>query len=228
MRPSPLALLLWLLWLLAAAGCAVWNPDYEPDPDRELQDLLRPARSAERALDQVTQERMRFSVERLATRHPSHVASQVAAAALSFEAGESQRAQGYLDRALTLAPAHVEARCLRARIAVADGSLDLARKLVDEGLRMRPDAAALYESSAWLHQLEGRFDDALRALSAAASLGAPAWRIAFHRGLVEELRGAFDAAERHYREAIEARPSCAEAKQRLMGLAARRQLAPGR
>lgn len=217
-----------LLSLVASAGCAVWNPDYEPDPDRKLRDLLRPARDTSRVLDEVTQERMRFSVERLATRHPSHVPSQVAAAALLFDAGEPQRAQGYVERAMTLEPSNVEARCLRVRIAVADGSLDLARKLVDDGLRMRPDAAALYESSAWLHQLEGRHDDALRALAAAASLDAPSWRIAFHRGLIEELRGNLDDAETHYQAAIDADPNCVQARQRLAGLTARRQLQNGR
>jgi len=217
-----------LLLLVATVGCAAWNPDYEPDPDRELRDLLAPARDTQQPIDAITRERMRFSVERLATRHPGHVNSQVAAAALSFEAGEPQRAQGYIDRALKLAPGNVEARCMRIRIAVADGGLDLARKLVDDGLRIRPDAAALYESSAWLHQLEGRMDDALRALSAAESLDAPAWRIAFHRGLIEELRSNFDAAEQHYRAAVEHNSACTEAQQRLAGLVARRKLGEGR
>ena len=69
---------------------------------------------------------------------------------------------------------------------------------------------------------------ALRALDAAAALGAPAWRVDFHRGLVEELRGAFDAAAARYRDALVANPDCAEAQQRLTGIEARRHLEGGR
>lgn len=208
-----------LLLLCALTGCSLWSPDYEPAPDAALQELLARDQDAA-ASDSLAAERLQFAVERLATRHPSHVPSQVAAAALALERGQPQRAQGYLDRALKLAPSHVEARCLRVRVAVQDGSMDLARALVDEGLRARPDAAALYESSAWLHQLEGRHEDALRALDAAGALGAPGWRIAFHRGLVEELRGASAAAAAHYRAALQENPDCAAAAQRLAGLRA--------
>jgi len=212
-----------LFALLLLCSCAAWDPDYQPAPDDALRDLLASSREASE-LDAVDQEGLQFAVERLATRHPSHVPSQVAAAALALERGQPQRAQGYVDRALKLEPGNVEARCLRVRIAVGDGSLDLARKLVDDGLRMRPDAAALYESSAWLHQLDGRHDDALRALDAASALGAPAWRVAYHRGLVQELRGDLNAAEACYRDALADKSDCTEAQQRLAGIEARRRL----
>jgi len=220
MRQLPFVI---LFFLLTANGCSVWDPDYEPDPDQALQDVLAPVRD-DAKLDAVTLERLQFAVERLATRHPAHVPSQVAAASLAFDRGQPQRAQGYVDRAMKLDPGNVEARCMRVRIAVTDGSLDLARKLIDDGLRMRPDAAKLYESSAWLHQLDGRYDDALRALEAATTLEAPKWRVEFHRGLVEELRGDFAKAKTHYQAAKKANPDCVEAQQRLAGLEARRQL----
>lgn len=217
-----------LLAIAALPACKFWNPDYQPDPDAALRKLLARRVESGKPMPPVAQERLRFAVERLATRHPGHVRSQVAAGALVFAAGEPQRAQGYVDRALSLATANVEARCLRVRIAVADGSLDLARKLVDDGLELRPDAAALYESLAWLEQLEGHMDAALRALDAATALEAPEWRVTFHRGLIEELRGNYDAAEKHYRAAIDANEQCTEARQRLAGLVARRQLKSGR
>jgi len=223
----PLHSLLFVAFL-AVSACTVWDPDYEPDPDASLSDLLGPYADRAGPIDDVERDRLRFAVERIATRHPGHVASQVAASALSFQSGESQRAQGYVDRALSLEPANIEARCLRIRIAVADGSLDLARKLIDDGLRLRPDAAALYESSAWVHQLDGKLEDAMRALSAAETLDAPTWRTTFHRGLIEELRGNLDEAEKHYRAAQAANPDCAEARQRLAGLAVRRPLKPSR
>lgn len=216
-------LLVFLFALLTFCSCAVWDPDYQPTPDDALADLLASSGSS-RALDAVEAERLQFAVERLATRHPSHTPSQVAAAALALDRGQPQRAQAYVDRALKLDPGNVEARCLRVRVAVADGSLNLARKLVDDGLRMRPDAAALYESSAWLNQLDGRHDDALRALDAASALGAPAWRVAYHRGLVRELRGELDAAAACYRDALAQKSDCARAQRRLAGLEARRRL----
>ena len=217
MRPLLYSL---LFAILAVPACTVWDPDYEPDPNTSLRDLLAPYTDRAAPMNAVERDRLRFAVERLATRHPGHVASQVAASALSFSSGECQRAQGYVDRALSLEPANIEARCLRIRIAVADGSLDLARKLIDAGLRLRPDAAALYESSAWVYQLNGKFDDAMQALSAAEVLKAPKWRIMFHRGLLDELRGNLDAAEAHYRAAIDTNEQCLEARQRLAGLAA--------
>ncbi len=217
-----------LLAIVTASGCTLWDPDHEPDPDASLHDLLVRIDDGTEPLDAIERERMRFAVERLAIRHPGHVPSQVAASALAFESGEPQRAQLFADRALSLEPGNVEARCLRVRIAVADGSLDLARKLVDDGLRLRPDAAALYESSAWLLQLDGRADDALRALDGAESLNAPAWRVSYHRGLIEELRGNLDLAEEHYRKALGANGACAEARQRIAGIAATRRVGGGR
>jgi len=215
------------LLFVAASACASLNPDYQQLPDDALRELLATAPNTA-AMSEVDRERIQFGVERLATRYPSHVPSQVAAAAIAQASGQTQRAQGYADRAIELHPANVEARCVRVRIAVADGSMSLARKLVDDGIRMRPDAAPLYEASAWLHQLNSQYDDAVDALDAAAALGAPPWRIAFHKGLAEELRGDADKAAAHYRAALNANSTCVEAQQRLTGLEARRQLNSGK
>ena len=225
MRPSLPAL---LFILMSAASCAAWDPDYEQNPDTSLRELLEPLQEQDTSIDPMMIERVRFAVEQLATRHPGHVPSQVAAATLAMETDEPQRAQGYIDRALSLDPANIEARCIRIRIAVADGSLDLARSIIDAGLRLRPDAAALYESSAWLHQLHERFDDALQALDTAEALDAPAWRIQFHRGLIEELRMNYDAAKSHYEAAIKDNKDCLQAQRRLAGLRARQQILQGR
>ncbi|MEM7201557.1 MAG: hypothetical protein AAF628_14910 [Planctomycetota bacterium] len=210
------------------SGCASLHPDYEPDPDQRLRELLAPLGQTAESLPASDWPRVRFGIERLATRCPSHVPSQVAAAALAFNAGELQRAQGFVDRALDLAPSNVEARSLRVRIAVADGSMDLARRLVDDGLQLRPDAAPLYEASAWLHQLGGRPAEALVALDAAEELDAPKWRVAFHRGLVAEQSGDLNAAVRYYRSAIAEEHGCPQAEQRLSGLLAQQRLRRGR
>jgi len=207
---------------LFAAGCSLWDPDHETPPDDRLRAILDQLDGQER-LEPLQRERPRFELDRLATRHPDHVPSQVAAAAMVLDAGERVRAQGFLDRVLDLEPDNADARAMRVRVAVADGSLDLARKIVDDGLRLRPDAATLFESSAWLHQLEGRPEDAIEALGVARRLGAPAWRVAFHIGVVEEGRGNFLAAEDSYESAISERDGEFEdAQRRLRGLRAKR------
>lgn len=204
----------------ALVGCSLFDPDYVEDPDVTLAGLLDPLDGGA-PVDAITRERIRNGISRLATRFPSHLPSQLAAAALDIEAGESDRARGFVDRALALDPPNVEARVLRVQIAVADGSLGLARKLVEDGLALRPDASPLYESSAWVHQVAGEPDDALTALDTAERAGAPAWRVHFHRGLVEETRESYEAAARHYRAALDDNDACTAAQQRLLGLQVR-------
>jgi tetratricopeptide (TPR) repeat protein len=213
------ALVLCSLPLLAA--CAAWNPDHEPDPQQQLDRLLPATEADAAALDANQREELRQTLERLAARHTNHVPTQVAAAAMAFADGDVQRAAGLVERVLELAPANVEARSLRIRLAVADGGMELAQRLVDDGLRLRPDAAALHESQAWLHQLACRQPQALAALALAERLGAPAWRVEFHRGLLAEQAGDDDAARQHYRRVRELQPDCEPATQRLRALAAR-------
>lgn len=215
----------YLLPLLCATttlmGCAVWNPDYEPDPDTSLRQVLAQLDDVQGPIGPLERERLHNALVRLATRHPGHVPTQVAAAVVDLDTGQPRRAQNFADRALSIDPANVEARTIRVRIAVADGGLALARKIVDDGLILRPDAAPLYESSAWLHQLSGQLQDALLDLDAAEKLGAPEWRIEFHRGLIAELQGEDVAAALFYRAALEENGDCEQARQRLAGLAAR-------
>ena len=202
-------------------ACSLWDPDYEPNPDDQLRGLLHGLSDPESSADAAFVERTRFAIVQLATRFPGHVPSKVAAAAIQIERGEPQRAQGLLDRALTLDATHVEARVLRVRMAVSDGNLELARSLVDDGLNLRPDAFKLQESSAWISQLSGEHVEALTALSKAEALGAPPWRVAYHRGLIEEQRGQWRAAEQHYRRALDANGACEQARRRLTGLSVR-------
>ena len=84
MRPLLYSL---LFAILAVPACTVWDPDYEPDPNTSLRDLLAPYTDRAAPMNAVERDRLRFAVERLATRHPGHVASQVAASALSFSSG---------------------------------------------------------------------------------------------------------------------------------------------
>ncbi len=62
--------------------------------------------------------------------------------------------------------------------------------------------------------------EAKRQLTIAANLGAPAWRVAYHRGLFEEASGNFHLALRHYEEAISERPGWEVALARRDGIVA--------
>src|SRR5437763_34081 len=57
--------------------------------------------------------------------------------------------------------------------------------------------------------------DARRQLVTAGAPGAPAWRIAYHLGLVEEGSGRPEEARRYYAEALEGNPDWAPAASHL-------------
>lgn len=54
--------------------------------------------------------------------------------------------------------------------------------------------------------LADKLPEAKRQLTIAANIGAPTWRVAYHRGLFEEASGNFHLALGHYEEAIKERP----------------------
>jgi hypothetical protein len=66
------------------------------------------------------------------------------------------------------------------------------------------------------HDLEG----ARTEIAAAETLGAPAWRVAFNRGLIAEAGGQADEAQRQYKAAADANPAFPEARSRLSGMKA--------
>ena len=68
--------------------------------------------------------------------------------------------------------------------------------------------------------LQSDWEAAEKRLRAAERLGAPDWRVAYHRGLIAEARGRIDEAEAHYRRSLDASPSFTRARVRLAGLAA--------
>ena len=58
-------------------------------------------------------------------------------------------------------------------------------------------------------------------LTQAANLGAPPWRIAYHRGLIEEAAGTPADALKQYEEALRYKPGWSLPAARLKGLRAR-------
>ncbi len=169
-------------------------------------------------------ERLRKQFERLALDFPTHREVLLANAIVAFESGHPEDAAQELDVLRRIAPADPQATALRARIAIGDGNFRLAGRLLDEQIEQTPDEAELYELSASLLYLEERWDAAAEALEIAARLGAPGWRIAYHRGLVSEATGRANDAAEAYRVCLELAPDFAPARSRLRALAVRESL----
>jgi predicted Zn-dependent protease len=157
-------------------------------------------------------------IERLAVVCPDHAPTLMATALIAFEAGQSGRAQQLLDQIFERPRSYPLAGVLRTRIAIEDGNLPFARRFVEDQVRRTPDHAGLREVQSAVLYLSGQFDEARRALAAAESLGAPAWRVAYHTGLLEEAAGRREAALKAYAEAMEKNPSWPPAVSRFNAL----------
>lgn len=222
-----------LILALLVAGCAAPNGPRvmtDEDPDVRLAELLErwdalreigAACSAHPDRGPVADcAQLQNAVERLTLEFPRHAPSLLASAVLSAEAGELQKAQSYLDALFAVSPSHPEAAVLRSRIAIAEGNLRYARRLLSEQVQLAPAHAGLREAQAGVSYLERRWPEAERALAVAEQLGAPAWRVAYHRGLVAEARGAWGEAEEQYQRALIGNPAFTAARARLAGIAA--------
>jgi len=163
-------------------------------------------------------ERARNAIERLALEFPSHTRTLMAAGALAYEAGEPEKAQNYLDQVFRVQPASPEAGILRSRIAIDEGNLPLALRVLEMQVQYTPDHAGLREALSGARYMSGDLEGARSAIDAAAALGAPAWRVAFHRGLFAEAAGQSGEAQAQYQACIDANPSFLAAKSRLSGM----------
>lgn len=157
-------------------------------------------------------------IERQLLACPAHVPTRLAAAALAIEARQTSRAQQLLDEVLTAQPVAPDAAAIRARLAVDEGNLPFARRLLSEQVVLSPTHPGLRETLASVFYLSGQLDAARDELRAAARLGAPAWRVAYHTGLVEEAAGRTMQAAQSYRDAVAANPDAEQARARLEAL----------
>jgi len=160
----------------------------------------------------------RRELERLALDFPNHPRLLLARAVLAHETGRPARAQAFLDARLGRPGSHPEAAVLRARIAAEEGNLPFAARMLREQVELRPDHAGLREAAAAVAYLREELDEAERQLGAAERLGSPAWRVAYHRGLLAEARGDLVEARARYRTALRHRPDFGPARSRLVGL----------
>lgn len=208
---------------LATGACAKPALSVSPecvDPDAQLATLLATRAAASASGCGAECETLRRDIAQLGLACPAHVPTMEASAALSFEAGETVAAQQLLDLVLARPGSHAEAAVLRARLAVEEGNLPFAARLIAEQLALAPAHPGLHELAGAVAYFERRYEPAEASLQMAAKLGAPAWRIAYHLGLIREAQGRAEDAMRHYGEALSGNPGWPPAQNRLTALKA--------
>ena len=163
---------------------------------------------------------LQAEIARLAINCPNSPEVLMANAVLAFRGHQLARSQQLLDQLLSLQADYPEAASLRARIALQDGNLRFALRFLEEQLQRFAEDPGLHETFAFAFYLAKRWDEAAAQLQLAARLGAPAWRVAYGMGLVEESRGRYAEAKAGYEEAEKARPGWPQPAGRLRALAA--------
>jgi tetratricopeptide (TPR) repeat protein len=212
------------LALLGASSCANYSfghRDANCDPDTRLGELLAAWEEGQRDIGwrlSYDCDRLRYEVERLSLEFPAHVPTHMACAVLAYESAEPEKAQNYLDRIFRDQPAHPEAGILRSRIAIDDGNLELAQRVLRTQIQYTPDHPGLREALSGCLYMDGDLAGAAQALSAAERLGAPPWRVAYHRGLIAEAQGDTEEAARQYQAALDAKPDHRPSRSRLSGM----------
>ncbi|UTW12047.1 tetratricopeptide repeat protein [Marinobacterium rhizophilum] len=163
-------------------------------------------------------ERILREVERLQVEFPWHERITMSNAVMNYQTGRADKAQFLLDQLLARRGSRPEAAILRARIAMEEGNSRLARELLLREIQLSPTYAELREALAAAAYLDGEYDDAESALAIAGRLGAPQWRLDYHRGLLKESRGHWQQACRLYRSALGLKPDFKAAMGRLIDL----------
>lgn len=212
---------------ILVCGCSSKAPpaDNAPsDPDLTINQLQRAYVDAlqQRPHEQVrgvpSRALIRKRAENLAFRHPDHAQTRVMNGILAYEFEDTARASQHLDHALRLDGSNPEAAALRARIALEEGNTAFALRILNEQVRLRPDHPGLREAQASAHFMANDYESARASLAAAEQLGAPEWRIAYNRGLIDEESGDTASAITNYQRALALAPGCNPARERLTAL----------
>jgi tetratricopeptide (TPR) repeat protein len=206
-----------------ASSCTSYSfghRDAECNPDVRLAGLLekvdrcKEGRSADNDGILVDCDRARTDIKFLALEFPNHVPTLMANAVLAYEAREPEKAMRYLDALFAIQPGHAEAGILRSRLSIDEGNLPAARELLLSQISYAPDHAGLHEALSAVLYMERDHEGAFREISAAEKLGAPAWRVAYNRGLIAEAAGQSDGAIGFYEAALQANPEFKAARSR--------------
>ena len=162
--------------------------------------------------------RIQSAIVGLGLEFPNNSEVLLVNAVIAYETNQPENAESYLDALLEQESTEPGVAVLRSRLALDQGNLHHARRLLNEQVNLTPDAADLREALAAVHYLSGDLASARRQLLIAERLGAPAWRVAFNRGLLEEAEGHTESAIEYYQGALDENPEYAPARSRLRGL----------
>jgi len=220
------------LFLLGICGCSGFAPhvrNESGDPDARLGSLLADldrARVTSPRHDVIDGDEsvfidsghLRNEFERLGLEFPNHARIQAANAQIANDAGEREKAELYAERALALDPADPDSAALRARLLAESGNLAAASALLVTAVERRPDHFLLRETEAAIAFASDDSERAKSALLAAERLGAPRWRIEYHRGLLAERGADRVAARAHYEAVLKECPEHEPTIRRLRGL----------
>ncbi|MEP5286211.1 MAG: hypothetical protein ABJQ33_08280 [Alloalcanivorax venustensis] len=154
----------------------------------------------------------------LFTTFPDYEQLQLALA-VSYHARQKNReAQYYLDLLLKKNRPRPEAAILAARLAMEEGNTRRALALLEAQKRLSPMHSGIHETLAAVFYLNHQPQSGFSALAAAEQLGAPAWRVAYHRGLLYELSKNESAACEQYAKSYTLKSSYGLPEGRILGL----------
>ncbi|MGJ8690535.1 MAG: tetratricopeptide repeat protein [Gammaproteobacteria bacterium] len=163
-------------------------------------------------------QRILNEIERLYVEFPNHERIVFSNAVINYEMGKRENAQWLLDQLELFQRANPEAAMLRAEIAIKEGNLKFADSLVERQILLLPSNSGLRELKASIAYLKKDYDTAKQSLSVAGRLGAPAWRLAYHHGLVSEAQLNWGSACQFYQSSIDQKSDFNSALARLIGL----------
>ncbi|MCL1478298.1 hypothetical protein MIH18_15490 [Marinobacter sp. M3C] len=218
-----------LLCILLLQGCAAQQSfvgEIE-DPEGEVNRLIelelayiqsgnychRDPQSALNECDGVTRR-----LTQLFTRFPDFERLQLALAISNHGRKKNREAQYYVDRLLAQDRPRPEAAILGARLAMEEGNTRRAETLLQAQRRLNPMHAGLQETLAAVFYLNHQPEKGFAALASAEQLGAPDWRVAYHRGLLYELSNNAAAACEQYAKSFTINPIFALPEGRILGL----------
>jgi tetratricopeptide (TPR) repeat protein len=221
-----------LITVLGLAGCTSNSFGHRPescDPDKRLADLVqvytdclagKAGEGSEANHILIDCDRARNQIERLSLEFPRHAPTLLQNATIAYDQRETVKAERYCDQLLSVEPMNAEGAILKARIAMESGNLPSAKRLLTAQVGYAPDHSLLRETYAAALYMSGDYVASDAQLTAAGRLGAPAWRIAFHRGLIAEARMDKLTAKALYEECLAGNPGFQPAEARLAGMKA--------
>jgi tetratricopeptide (TPR) repeat protein len=215
-----------LAMALASSACTTasfGHRERNTDPDERLDALVSAYQDSRGGKDTndshllVDAERSAAELEQLALEFPRHVRTLQANAVIAYDNHDHAKTQRYLAALFAVEPSYPEAAILRSRVAIDEGNLPLARRQLEAQVDYTPNHAGVREALSSVLYMSGDLDGAARSIAVAEKLGAPAWRVAFNRGLLAEAAGRPADAQRFYRAALDANPEFEPAKARMEG-----------